>query len=98
MVDMAEGVGFEPTIRFPVYTLSKRAPSATRPSLRDRSGQYSRVSGADNPRAGGSRDFRATGNVAVGTNRRFPCANGLATIAQIGRQPNREKTSCIAPL
>jgi hypothetical protein len=27
-------VGFEPTIRFPVYTLSKRAPSATRPSLR----------------------------------------------------------------
>src|SRR6202030_932261 len=31
---MAEGVGFEPTIRFPVYTLSKRAPSATRPSLR----------------------------------------------------------------
>jgi hypothetical protein len=23
---MAEGVGFEPTIQFPVYTLSKRAP------------------------------------------------------------------------
>jgi hypothetical protein len=33
---LAEGVGFEPTIRFPVYTLSKRAPSATRPSLRKR--------------------------------------------------------------
>jgi molybdopterin-guanine dinucleotide biosynthesis protein A len=32
--DLAEGVGFEPTIRFPVYTLSKRAPSATRPPLR----------------------------------------------------------------
>ena len=32
---LAEGVGFEPTIRFPVYTLSKRAPSATRPSLRE---------------------------------------------------------------
>src|SRR5262245_9690865 len=31
---LAEGVGFEPTIRLPVYTLSKRAPSATRPSLR----------------------------------------------------------------
>src|SRR5262249_28106044 len=31
---LAEGVGFEPTIRFPVYTLSKRAPEATRPSLR----------------------------------------------------------------
>ena len=33
---MAERVGFEPTIRFPVYTLSKRAPSATRPPLRIR--------------------------------------------------------------
>src|SRR5438128_5809430 len=31
---LAEGVGFEPTIRLPVYTLSKRAPSAARPSLR----------------------------------------------------------------
>src|SRR2546425_8595631 len=30
---VAERVGFEPTIRFPVYTLSKRAPSATPPSL-----------------------------------------------------------------
>ena len=30
---MAERVGFEPTKRFPVYTLSKRAPSTTRPSL-----------------------------------------------------------------
>ena len=33
---LAEGVGFEPTIRFPVYTLSKRAPSATRPPLQSR--------------------------------------------------------------
>ncbi len=33
---MAEGVGFEPTLRSPVNTLSKRAPSATRPSLRKR--------------------------------------------------------------
>ena len=30
---LADRVGFEPTIRFPVYTLSKRAPSATRPPL-----------------------------------------------------------------
>ena len=30
---MAEGVGFEPTNRLPGYTLSKRAPSATRPPL-----------------------------------------------------------------
>ena len=27
---LAEGEGFEPSIRFPVYTLSKRAPSAAR--------------------------------------------------------------------
>lgn len=31
---LAEGVGFEPTIRFPVYTLSRRAPSTARPPLR----------------------------------------------------------------
>ncbi len=31
---LAEGVGFEPTIRFHVCTLSKRVPSTTRPSLR----------------------------------------------------------------
>ena len=31
---LAEGAGFEPAIRFPAYTLSKRAPSATRPPLR----------------------------------------------------------------
>ena len=30
---MAEGEGFEPSIRLPAYTLSKRAPSATRPPL-----------------------------------------------------------------
>lgn len=31
---MAEEVGFEPTIHFRVYTLSKRAPSAARTLLR----------------------------------------------------------------
>ena len=30
---MAETVGFEPTRRFPAYTLSRRAPSTTRPRL-----------------------------------------------------------------
>src|SRR5947209_13386226 len=33
---MAEREGFEPSIEFPLYTLSKRAPSTTRPSLRKR--------------------------------------------------------------
>jgi hypothetical protein len=32
--DLAEGAGFEPAIRFPAYTLSRRAPSAARPPLR----------------------------------------------------------------
>jgi hypothetical protein len=31
---MAERKGFEPLRRFPAYTLSRRAPSTTRPSLR----------------------------------------------------------------
>ena len=31
---MAERKGFEPLVRFPVHTLSKRAPSTTRTSLR----------------------------------------------------------------
>src|SRR4030081_997776 len=44
------GVGFDPTIRFPVYTLSKRAPSATRPSLRLWRRQYSRRPWGDNPK------------------------------------------------
>jgi hypothetical protein len=35
---LAERVGFEPTIPVKVYTLSKRAPSATRPSLRTKTG------------------------------------------------------------
>jgi hypothetical protein len=35
---LAERVGFEPTLEFPLNTLSKRAPSATRPSLRRRIG------------------------------------------------------------
>jgi hypothetical protein len=47
---LAEGVGFEPTIRLPVYTLSRRAPSTTRPPLRSFSRHPSRRilrSGAD---------------------------------------------------
>ena len=34
LAELAEREGFEPSIEFPLYTLSKRAPSATRPSLR----------------------------------------------------------------
>src|SRR5690606_18481713 len=34
--EVAEREGFEPSRRFPAYTLSRRAPSTTRPSLRMR--------------------------------------------------------------
>src|SRR5665811_1188458 len=33
-IGVAEREGFEPSIELPLYTLSKRAPSTTRPSLR----------------------------------------------------------------
>jgi hypothetical protein len=32
--DMADRAGFEPAIEFPLYTLSRRAPSTTRPPVR----------------------------------------------------------------
>ncbi len=31
---LAESEGFEPSIQFPIYTLSRRAPSTTRTTLR----------------------------------------------------------------
>ena len=34
VTELAERVGFEPTVEFPLHTLSKRAPSTTRTSLR----------------------------------------------------------------
>ena len=49
---VAEGAGFEPAIRFPVYTLSRRAPSTARPPLRmpfpQRSGTLANHSGPRN--------------------------------------------------
>ncbi len=38
MVKLAEREGFEPSVEFPLHTLSKRAPSASRSSLRDERG------------------------------------------------------------
>jgi hypothetical protein len=49
--NMAERVGFEPTLPFRVNTLSKRAPSATRPSLRQ-------VAAADGKQEFGRADSR----------------------------------------
>src|SRR5579871_558972 len=50
---MAEREGFEPSIEFPLYTLSKRAPSTTRPSLREGCSQNSML-----PLDARSRSFR----------------------------------------
>ena len=36
VTNLAERTGFEPAIELPQYTLSKRAPSTTRPSLHAR--------------------------------------------------------------
>ena len=41
-IEMAEREGFEPSIEFPLYTLSRRAPSTTRPSLQGCSYQSSK--------------------------------------------------------
>src|SRR5262245_1320779 len=48
---LAERVGFEPTVEFPLHTLSKRAPSTTRTSLRFRINELRTVlnSVAQNP-------------------------------------------------
>ena len=43
---MAEREGFEPSIEFPLYTLSKRAPSTTRPSLRRGGSHQNNMRGA----------------------------------------------------
>ena len=62
MAEMAERKGFEPLRRLPAYTLSRRAPSTTRPSLRAEAGAGCRrrealpreaAEGAEHPSKGG---------------------------------------------
>jgi hypothetical protein len=66
---LAEGAGFEPAIRFPAYTLSRRAPSTARPplrlALRSRSAKARRIApGARPAQAGGP--WRLCGRAAAG--------------------------------
>src|SRR6266581_2125217 len=61
-IKLAERVGFEPTLEFPLNTLSKRAPSATRPSLR-----RFREATAMQARTCSSRFYVAWASVATGT-------------------------------
>src|SRR5215469_14765804 len=70
---LAEGVGFEPTIRFPVYTLSKRAPSATRPSLRERAQAISRPASILQP-ARSHHHWQAESAGTSGYPRRYLCS------------------------
>lgn len=58
---MADGVGFEPTRQFPAYTLSKRAPSTTRPPI-----QRSRDAAEDVDA------FRAGSRIRIPSDRRVP--------------------------
>jgi len=62
---VAEGAGFEPAIRFPVYTLSRRAPSTTRPPLRRRvlDPPVANLAGAGSP---ASSTLRKSGGAALG--------------------------------
>ena len=70
--ELAERVGFEPTLEFPLNTLSKRAPSATRPSLRresdGRNDSYTSFWSAANPGdpAAATAHFNSMGSV-IGT-------------------------------
>jgi hypothetical protein len=57
-VFMAEREGFEPSIEFPLYTLSRRAPSTTRPSLQELGLQYQfSAEGAYCPQTAKSKKF-----------------------------------------
>src|SRR5271154_1327004 len=69
---MAERVGFEPTLPFRVNTLSKRAPSATRPSLRRNLGRTIAVQKAIAlPRVGsGSHQLGCTSFYGPGAHKR----------------------------
>ena len=59
---LAERVGFEPTVEFPLHTLSKRAPSTTRTSLRICRINGLRASGsAQNPNCDRNCDTPPTG-------------------------------------
>ena len=57
--EVAEGVGFEPAIRFPAYTLSRRAPSTARPPLLRSRRMWGREAGGISPGAARAQDFMA---------------------------------------
>ena len=78
---MAEGVGFEPTLRFPVNTLSKRAPSATRPPLR--------TCGTRRAHASLNSKTRAAGALVRLQLRGYPSTTSGAVAAHLRLRPRR---------
>ena len=80
---MAERKGFEPLIRFHVYTLSRRAPSTTRPPLR-RSPEGARPSYAK-PRHHARRSFPPAAIPCRGWRRRLFCHDARVDPASVPR-------------
>ncbi len=85
---LADRVGFEPTIRFHIYTRSRRAPSTTRPPVRtaEKSGRASNIT-----RLATMRPLRGTRSVSPGR-APFQCAaphnasNRGSRIGTLGRK------------
>src|SRR5690606_12813696 len=67
--NMADSEGFEPSRRFPAYTLSRRAPSTTRPTVRER--LIPRLCGAVQGDIWGGRLKQLTDQASVIVTRRF---------------------------
>jgi hypothetical protein len=56
---LAEGAGFEPAMELPPYTLSRRAPSTTRPPLHDALISAARPADTSQPAAAAQREAAA---------------------------------------
>src|SRR6185312_15342268 len=90
---LAERVGFEPTIPVKVYTLSKRAPSATRPSLRTKTGwkrTTTRPYSRELPRATHS-GFRLTAPASLTPSKRLNFSHSAISPAQDGTSQRAEQ-------
>ncbi len=66
VLKLAEGVGFEPTLRFPVNTLSKRAPSTTRPPLHKAREAYRRALAHATGARGRIKGVTGSGDLEIG--------------------------------
>ena len=93
-IQLAERVGFEPTLPFRVNTLSKRAPSATRPSLRIRIGKAC-ASYCSETVVGGRRDERRC--MVLWASRTIQPACKVLRSAEAGLRMTGKETGAIYP-